>query len=494
MTPLNARTLPSIDAVPTPAYDRSVATVGIVHIGFGNFHRSHEAMYVDRLMAQGAALDWGICGVGILPADSRMREVMHAQDGLYTLVLRHADGRLEPRIIGSVLDYRLGPDDPEAVLAALCDPAVRIVSLTVTESGYVRDPATGVFDAQHSDVLHDLAHPESPHTAFSYLVQALRRRRSAGIAPFTVLSCDNLQANGQMARQAVTGFARLVDPQLAGWIETEVAFPNSMVDRITPATSEDDRAAVRHIGLEDDWPVPAEPFTQWIVEDDFPSGRPPFEMVGAQFVPDVRPYEEMKLRLLNGSHQAIAHVGGLLGCVYVDEVMRDERVRRYLVDFMRNEAIPTLAPVPGVDLDAYVDTLIERFSNPHMRDTVLRLATDGGNRMATFVLPTMRDSLEAGRPMPLAMLMLAAWAEGWARIASGAVPAEDVPPDVLAGLMMQAAGDADPSTFITIAPIFGDLAQDPRFREPFLAARAAVRESGIGAAIDRVLAGDGERA
>jgi mannitol 2-dehydrogenase len=489
MTSLRAANLGSITSAAIPVYDRSAASVGIVHIGFGNFHRSHEAMYIDRLMEQGEASEWGICGVGILPSDAAMRDAMRAQDCLYTLVLRHADGRLEPRIIGSVLDYRFGPDDPEAVLQVMCDPAVRIVSLTVTESGYVKDPATGAFDPQHADVRHDLANPKTPRTAFAYVVEALRRRRAAGIAPFTVLSCDNLQGNGDVAHQAVTGFARLLDPELADWIDAEVAFPNSMVDRITPATTEHDREAVeREFGIVDLWPVPAEPFTQWIVEDTFTTGRPELERVGVQFVPDVRPYEEMKLRLLNGSHQAIAYLGGLLGCVFVDEALRDDGVRAFLDDYMWEEAIPTLAPVPGVDLEKYVNTLLERFSNPHMRDTILRLATDGANRMATFVLPTVRDNLIAGRPMPRGMLLLAAWAEYWVRIARGEVPQADIPADVLGQELARAAVDPDAVAFIELTPIFGGLAGNARLREPFLAARTLLTEVGISAALDRVRA------
>ena len=485
MTPLNGRTLAAIDAVPTPAYDRAAAAVGIVHIGFGNFHRSHQAMYVDALMSQGQALDWAICGVGILPSDASMRDAMRAQDGLYTLVLRHPDGRLEPRVVGSVLDYRFGPDDPAAVIDRMCDPAVRIVSLTITEGGYVKDPATGVFDAAHADVVHDIAHPERPRTAFSFIVQALRRRREQGIPPFTVLSCDNLQGNGDVARQAVVGFAGQVDAELAAWIDEHVAFPNSMVDRITPATTDGDREALRReFDVEDRWPVPAEPFTQWIVEDEFAMGRPELELVGVQFVDDVRPYEEMKLRLLNGSHQAIAYLGSLLGHALVDEAMRDAHVRDYLVDYMWDEAIPTLAPVPGVDLDRYVDALIERFSNAHMRDTLLRLATDGANRMATFTLPTIRDNLIAGRPSPLGMLMLAAWAEYWARIASGAVPADAVPPDALGSQMATAAGSTDPLAFIGIEPIFGGLAGNGRFRDAFAQARAQLVELGVHGAIE----------
>ena len=331
-----------------PTYDRTAASVGIVHFGFGNFHRSHQAMYLDRLMERGEGLDWGICEVGVLEQDRAMRDVMRAQDGLFTLVLRHPDGSLEPRVVGSVLEYLWGPEDADAVYARLVDPAVRIVSLTVTEGGYLKNPATGAFDASHPSVVHDLGHLEDPRTAFAYIVEGLRRRRDAGIEPFTVLSCDNLQGNGIYARQAVVGFANLVDPELAEWIDDRVAFPNCMVDRITPATTDADREAVAtEFGIEDRWPVPGEPFTQWIVEDEFPTGRPALEDVDVQFVDDVKPYELMKLRLLNASHQALAYFGAPLGYVLVDETMRDDRIRRYLERYMAVEAAPTLGDLPG---------------------------------------------------------------------------------------------------------------------------------------------------
>lgn len=474
MTVLNAQTVCTLTHLPAPTYDRSRVTVGIVHFGMGNFHRSHQAMYVDRLLGSGDAAGWGICGVGLLPQDAAMRDVMAAQDCLYTLVLRHPEGALEPRVIGSVVEYRFAPDDPDAVLARLVDPAVRIVSLTVTEGGYLERPADGSFDSSHPDVVHDLEHPDRPRTAFGYIVEALRRRRAAGVPAFTVLSCDNLQGNGDGARRTVTGFAELVDPDLAGWIGQQVAFPNSMVDRITPVTTDADREVLNaEFGLEDRWPVPAEPFTQWIVEDTFPAGRPRLEDVGAQFVDDVRPYELMKLRLLNASHQAVAHFGGLLGHVLVDEAVAEPELRHYLVAYMTREAAPTLEAVPGVSVEAYIGTLIERFGNPRMRDTVLRLATDGSNRMATFVLPAVRANLDAGRPVELGAAMVAAWARYWEVSATGDVPAAGVPADDSAAELLAAAARQaeDPLAFLRIGRLFGDLADRPAFTEAFLRGR-----------------------
>jgi mannitol 2-dehydrogenase len=445
-------------------------------------------MYLDRLMERGEGLDWGICGVGVLEQDAHMRDVMRAQDCLFTLVVRHADGSLEPRVVGSVLEYLFGPDDADAVHARLVDPAVRIVSLTVTEGGYLKNPATGEFDAENPAVVHDLAHPDSPVTAFAYVVEGLRRRREVGTAPFTVLSCDNLQGNGDYARQAVVGFARLLDPGLADWIDANVAFPNCMVDRITPATTDADREAVAaEFGIEDAWPVPAEPFTQWIVEDEFPTGRPALESVDVQFVDDVRPYELMKLRLLNADHQAIAYFGAPLGYVLVDEAMRDDRIRRYLERYMADEAAPTLGDLPGIDLEGYMATLIERFSNPRMRDTLVRLATDGSNRMPTFTLPAIRANLDAGRPVRLGAAMVAAWAQYWALIGRGEIVAPEVPDDVHAAEMTAAATDPRPEAFVEIEVLFGDLGRDETFRREYLAQRASLVEHGVHTTLDDLL-------
>jgi mannitol 2-dehydrogenase len=487
VTALNSAVLSRLD-VSRPTYDRSSARVGIVHFGFGNFHRSHQAMYLDRLMESGSGTDWGICGVGVLPQDAAMRDAMAAQDCLYTLVVRHPDGRLEPRVVGSTLEYLFAPDDPDAVYARLTDPAVRIVSLTVTEGGYLKDPATGEFDADHEAVVHDVAHPEAPRTVFAYIVEGLRRRRAAGTPPFTVLSCDNLQGNGEITRRTVTELARLVDPGLAEWIGAEVVFPNCMVDRITPATTDADREAVsREFGIEDRWPVPAEPFTQWIVEDRFPLGRPALEDVDVQFVDDVGPYELMKLRLLNASHQAIAYLGAPLGYVLVDEAMRDERIRTFLERYMADEAAPTLGELPGIDLEAYMATLVERFANPGIRDTLVRLATDGSNRMPTFTLPAVRANLAADRPVVLGAAMCAAWAEYWRLIGSGAIGGPEVPDDVKAGEMTAAACAPDPAAFVEQRSLFGEVADDDRFRAAFLDARRSFAEHGVHPTLDALL-------
>ncbi len=409
--PLNARTLAYWrEQLPAPAYDRDLVTPGIVHFGVGGFHRAHQAMYTDRLLNEGAALDWGICGVGVMPADRRMQEVLDAQDGLYTLVLKHSDGTYEPRVIGSIVEYLFAPDDPEAVIEKMAAPSTRIVSLTITEGGYNINDATGEFDETNPDMIHDLAPGAVPRTAFGLITEALRRRGTRGLAPFTVMSCDNLQDNGRLTRRVLTAFARLLDPELGDWVDREVRFPNSMVDRITPVTTDADRAEVAdRFGIEDRWPVVCEPYTQWVLEDAFTAGRPPYEQVGVQLVDQVAPYELMKLRLLNGSHQAMSYFGYLAGYRLVHEAAQDPLFQAFLLGYMDDEATPTLEPVPGVDLNGYKHTLIERFSNPEVRDTIARLCALSSDRIPKWVLPVVRQQLATGGEIRRSAAVVASW-------------------------------------------------------------------------------------
>ena len=317
MQPLNATSLSSLPAsVSIPTYHRDTVRVGIVHFGVGGFHRSHQAMYLDRLMRDGKALDWGICGVGVLPSDRRMKNAMAAQDCLYTLVVKHSDGSLEPQVIGSIMEYLFTPDDPEAVIEKLADEQTRIVSLTVTEGGYNFHAVTGEFDASNPDVVHDVAPATVPKTVFGLVTEALVRRRARDLPPFTVMSCDNIQGNGDAARKSFVAFAALRDPDLGAWVQQHVRFPNSMVDRITPVTTDEDKAELsRRFGIDDQWPVVCEPFTQWVLEDDFGNGRPPWEDAGVQLVSDVEPYELMKLRLSTPAtrHCAISVISPVTG-------------------------------------------------------------------------------------------------------------------------------------------------------------------------------------
>jgi mannitol 2-dehydrogenase len=478
------------DAVPAPAYDRSRVIPGVVHFGVGGFHRAHQAMYHDRLMNDGKALDWGICGVGVMPADRRMKEALEAQDHLYTLVVKHADGTYEPRVIGAIVRYLFAPDDPEAVIETLAAETTRIVSLTVTEGGYNVHHVTGEFDTEDPDVAHDLDPSAVPRTTFGLITEALRRRRARGLAPFTVMSCDNLPGNGHLSRTVFTAFARLRDPELGGWVEREVPFPNSMVDRITPVTTDADQAELRErFGIDDRWPVVCEPFTQWVLEDAFSLGRPPYEDAGVQVVDDVAPYELMKLRLLNGGHQALGYLAYLAGYRLVHEAAQDPLVRAFVRGYMDDEATPTLAPVPGVDVDEYKRTLTERFSNPEVRDTIARLCAESSDRIPKFVLPVVRRQLETGGEIKHCAAVVA----GWARYAEG-VDEQGESIDVVDPLRDQLVERArrqreDPDAFIANRDVFGDLVDDRRFVAAYRSALASLHEHGARATLESIVKG-----
>jgi mannitol 2-dehydrogenase len=484
MTALNQANLGSL-SISVPSYDRSQITVGIVHFGVGGFHRAHQAMYVDQLMEQGKALDWGICGVGVMPFDLKMRDAMQTQDCLYTLVEKAPGGSWEPRVIGSIVQYLYAPDDPEAVIEKMADPVTRIVSLTVTEGGYNFHPVTGEFDDTNPAVKADLAPGAVPATTFGLITEALVRRRSRGIEPFTVMSCDNIQGNGHMAQEVFTAFARLRDPELGEWVAGNVQFPNSMVDRITPVTTDDDRDEIsERFGVEDAWPVVCEPFTQWALEDKFSLGRPPFEDVGVQVVPDVVPYELMKLRLLNASHQALCYFGYLAGYRLVHEVAQDQLFANFLLDYMNREATPTLAPVPGVDLDAYKLQLIERFSNAGVRDTVARLCARSSERIPTWLVPVIKENLAAGRDVTLSAAVVASWARYAEGVDEQGESIEIV--DELADTVQRLAAQQrdDPLAFVKNRELFGDLAGEQDFTEPYLTALNSLHSKGSRATLE----------
>lgn len=482
--------------VALPDYDRGATTTGIVHVGVGGFHRAHQAMYVDALMRldASAGAPWAICGVGLLPGDERMRDVLVAQDGLYTLTVRHPDGTEQTRVIGSIVEYLWAPDDREAVLEKLAAPSTRIVSLTVTEGGYGIDPSTGDFVADAPNVVADLANPAEPVTVFGFLVEALARRRDRGLAPFTVMSCDNIQGNGAVARRAVVGFARLRDERSGGtdlgdWIERHVTFPSSMVDRITPATSPQMVESVaQRTGVADGWPVVSEPFTQWVLEDSFVAGRPALERVGVQVVDDVEPYELMKLRLLNGSHQAIAYFGRLLGLEQVHDAAGDPDLRALVHAYMHDEARATLPEVPGVDLDEYEATLFERFTNSRVADTTARLAAESSDRIPTWVVPVVRQRLADGRRVDACAAVVASWtryAEGVDE-RGGAIEVVD---RLAAELVPLARRSRDePLAFLGRRDLFGDLADDPRFTEPYLRVLDLLRREGARATLQQLSA------
>lgn len=473
MTRLSLNTLGALPAeIARPGYDVGAQAIGIVHLGIGAFHRAHQAVYVDDRLAAGER-GWAILGASLRSPDTR--DALGPQDGLYTVAVRSGEGdRL--RVIGSVRKLLVAPENPAALLEAMCDPRTRIVSLTVTEKGYCHDPATGELDQNHADIRADLASPDRPRSAPGFLVEALRRRRAAGTPPFTVLCCDNLPANGETVRRVLAGLGRLRDKDLGDFIRHEVAFPSTMVDRIVPATTDADRAMVRMAtGLDDAWPVMTEPFTQWVIEDRFgPLGRPRLEEAGAQLVANVAPFELMKLRLLNGSHSTLAYLGYLAGYATVAETMADAAFAR-LVERLMAEATETLPVAPGADVGRYRAALIDRFRNPALKHRTWQIAMDGSQKLPQRLLGTARDRLGDGAPLGLVALGVAGWMRYVTGIDEAGQPIEVKDP--LAARLRSIADAAGPvaerlaPALLAVAEIFGeDLPRDPRFAEPVTAA------------------------
>jgi len=393
-----------------PTYNRASLKTGIVHIGVGGFHRSHQAYYVHQLLEKHGASDWGICGVGLRAADRSMADVLKKQDGLYTLVTQHPNGEVVSEVIGAIKEYLLAGDAPQLVIDKMAHPDTKIVSLTITEGGYNFNPATGDFNFDNPDIQQELANPNDPKTVYGYLTAALRKRRNNGLPPFTILSCDNIQHNGDVARKMVLAFTKEQDPELANWIAKEVGFPNSMVDRITPiTTSENIHYLKREYDLEDEWPVVCEPFIQWVIEDNFSSGRPSLEKLGVQFVPDVTPYEKMKIRLLNAGHSVLGITGAIHGHPAIDVCMNDPIWAKFMRQFMDKEATPVLGKIEGIDLEKYKDSLEERFANPNIKDSVSRICSESSAKVPKFLIPTLKENLASGGSIKYTTFTLAAW-------------------------------------------------------------------------------------
>ncbi len=449
-----------------PRYDRSALTPGIVHIGLGNFHRGHQAWYLHRLMQDGLAHDWAILGAGVRPYDAAMREKLLAQDCLTTLIELDPSGT-SAEVIGSMIDYLPIEDSNGALIRTLANPAIRIVSLTVTEGGYYVDPATEGFAADHPDIQHDAAHPNTPKTAFGTMIAALRLRRATGAGPFTCQSCDNLQGNGAVLRQTVTGLARLSDPALADWIAETCSFPNSMVDCIVPATGPAEIELAHSLGIDDNAPVTHENYRQWVIEDDFCAGRPDWDRAGATFSDRVHDYETMKIRILNAGHQVIANAGELLSIDTIAGCMADPDVAAFFHKVELTEIVPYVRPVPDITPAAYLDLIERRFANPAIRDTTRRVAFDGSSRHPGFVLPILRDALAAGGPVEGLALVEALWARMCAgsRDDGSVIEPNDPSWDALTDIA-KAARDR-PSAWLEQAQIYGSDATNPTFAAAF---------------------------
>ncbi|MFD1790311.1 mannitol dehydrogenase family protein [Ochrobactrum teleogrylli] len=482
MTKLSRATLQSFDKVHKPGYDPAGLKPGIVHFGVGNFHRAHQAVYLDDLFATGEGHDWALVGAGVRGSDDAMRDTLKVQDWLTTVVEQEAD-HAAARITASMVDYVTisTEEGRKALMAYLTSADTRIVSMTITEGGYYIDPASQTFDP---------AHPDHPKTVFGLIVQALKLRKAAGVQPFTVMSCDNIPGNGHVTEDAVTGLAKLSDPAFADWISANVAFPNSMVDRITPATGAREREiAAKDFGVDDGWPVFCEVFKQWVMEDNFPTGRPALEKVGVTFTDQVAAYELMKIRILNGGHAAIAYPGGLLDIHFVHEAMEHPLIRRYLEKLTKEEIIPEVPPVPDTDLEAYRVLIDKRFANPSIGDTIRRLCLDGSNRQPKFILPTAADRVAKGHTVTGLALVSAFWCRYcYGTTDSGAVIEPNDPS--WDRLTKQAArAKADPAAWLSMDDIFGALAANPAYVTAFSSALKAIWRDGTVKTLERYLAG-----
>lgn len=479
--PLNVHTLRHhARRAAVPTYDRTALTPAVVHMSVGHFHRAHQAVYFDDLARRGVR-GWGLVGVGLRRRE--MQDALAAQDGLYTVVERGARGD-RARVVGAMRGYLFAPDAPEAVVERLAHRHTRLVTFTVTGAAYHVDFATGRFDASHPEVVADLANPARPVSALGFLVEALDRRRRAGLPPFTILSCDNVASNGAMTRTAVVGFARLRDERLADWIERSVAFPSSMVDRITPVTTHADRELVaREFGILDRWPVITEPFSQWVVEDEFCNGRPPLEAAGVQFVPDVRPYALVKTRLVNATHSALGYLGYLAGLRRADEAMADPAFADYVARAMEDEIAPLLPAVVGLDLDDYQRTVIDRLANPKIGDQLARLCRNGSSKLPCHLLPSIADRREHGLPHPLLTLAVAAWCRYVRGVDEDGRPIAVDDPLAERLRLLATEGGSDPRPLLAERTLFGPLSDDEDFAAELEAAIAAIDRDGARAAV-----------
>ncbi|WP_046113414.1 mannitol dehydrogenase family protein [Aquincola tertiaricarbonis] len=477
-------------AVQRPAFDRAALSVGIVHLGLGAFHRAHQAVVNDAAIEATGDGGWGLCGVSLRQPDTR--DALAPQQGLYTLALRDADEQGRPRqrlqVVGSLIELLVAPEDPQAVLERIAAPGTRIVSLTVTEKGYHHDPASGALRIDDADVQHDLVHPASPRTALGFIVHGLALRRARGWPPLTLLSCDNLPANGHLLRGLVLAMARQVDPALADWIGTACSFPACMVDRIVPRTTEADRAQVSAaLGAEDAWPVIGEPFLDWVIEDRFAAGRPAWEHGGARFVADVAPFELAKLRLLNGTHSTLAYLGAMAGLRTVDQAVREPLFRQLIETLMATEIIPTLPATPGFDLAAYSARIVGRYANPALQHRLRQIAMDGSQKLPQRLLGTVRHRLQQGAGIELLALAVAGWLHHLSGVdEAGEAHAVD---DPLAGTLAALRAQGGAAAVLAHAPVFGDLAGQAAFSGPVLRWLQSLQQAGVRATLQQALGG-----
>lgn len=456
--------------LPCPSYDRSAIKHGIVHIGVGGFHRSHQAYYMHLLLEQYQAYNWGICGIGLREADRNISNVLTKQGGMYTLITQHPDGIDNCEVIGSITDFILAVDDPKKAIDKMAHPDTKIVSLTITEGGYNFSASTGAFDFDNPDIVYELKYPDQPKTVFGFLTAALKKRRENGLPAFTILSCDNIQHNGDVAKKMVSAFAKKQNADMADWIEHEVSFPNTMVDRITPVTTPSAMELLeKNHNLKDEWPVVCEPYIQWVIEDNFSNGRPPLEQLGVQFVPDVTPYEKMKIRLLNAGHSVLGIPGAIHGHPTINSCMEDKVFSTFMRQFMDEEATPILGEIQGINLEDYKDSLEERFANPNIKDSVSRICSESSAKLPKFLIPTIIENLKVGGSIKYGTFVLASWCY----YSDKGVDLKNNPLEIMDARKDELHEEAkkyslDKLSFLKISDIFGGLLSNQRFVKEYI--------------------------
>ena len=465
---LNQNNLASIaNRIACPTYNRANIKTGIVHVGVGGFHRAHEAFYTDELLQKGIT-DWGICGVALLDFDQKIYNVLKDQDGLYTLIVKELNGDMNVQVIGSIVEYLYAPENPLAVIEKMANPDTKIITLTITEGGYNFNEATGEFQIENPLIQYDLKNSNTPKTIFGYLTQALKLRKERNLKGCTIQSCDNIQGNGHVTKKMLLSYVEVAEPSLLAWIEENVSFPNSMVDRITPVTTKGDIDILdTEFGLEDQWPVVCEPFKQWVIEDDFIEGRPNWEDVGAQFVKNVAPYEVMKLSLLNAGHSVLGILGALVGYNTIDEVVQDKAIKTFLGSFMDKEVTPVLSGLEGIDLESYKKSLIERFGNINIKDQVSRICSESSAKLPKFLLPTAIKQLEINGPIKHVAFVVAAWT-----IYSKGLDEKGSEIDIKDAMKNELQEQAiksirNPILFLELKAVFGNLIHSEEFVESF---------------------------
>jgi mannitol 2-dehydrogenase len=462
---LNSQNLPQLsETVSIPQYDRSKVKAGIVHVGVGGFHRAHEAYYTDQLLQNETAGNWGICGVALLEYDAKIYNTLKEQDGLYTLVVKELDGTLTKRVIGSIVEMLYAPENPMKVIEKMASPAIKIISLTITEGGYNYNEATGEFNFENTAIQYDLENPQAPKTIFGYITQALKMRKEKGLKGVTIQSCDNIQGNGHMAEKMLLSYVKVAEPTLVAWMKENVSFPNAMVDRITPATSPSDISNLKETsGIDDGWPVVCEPFKQWVIEYKFAAGRPAWENVGAQFVDDVVPFEKMKLSLLNAGHSVLGILGDLMGYATIDESVHNKDIQRFLHNYMNIEVTPTLVGLEDVNLEEYKKSLLLRFGNIYIKDQIDRICSESSAKFPIFILPTVNKQLEDNGSIEFASFVIAAWAIYSLGLNENGTSL--LIKDVLKAVLNEKAIAAkeNPAAFLEIASVFGKLKDSETF-------------------------------